>query len=948
VIFQAHWLDLLGAVDHRISGTPDLRGVTHDTRELRGGEAFVALKGQRFDGDAFLAAAHAAGALLLISENLEAVKTFPSYVVVRDARRALAILSDLVYGSPTSQLSAVAVTGTNGKTSTTYLLEAAALACGFKPGVMGTVEYRYAGRAVPAGHTTPEAPELQRILRDMADAGCTHVFMEVSSHAIAMDRVQGCRFVAAGASNLTQDHLDFHGTMEDYGNTKARLFTELLPAGGRSQGSALNADDPWAASLATKVPGTVWTFSAAGNPADVRVTWSRLSDRGIEARFQTPKGEVLIQSPLVGAHNLANIAEALTLALLIGLPAADAARGISSLRRIPGRLEAVENTLGINIWVDYAHTPEAVTSVARTARDITTGRLFAVVGAGGDRDRTKRPRMAAAAAAICDETTLTSDNPRTESPDEILDEMAPGIPQGHPCRREVLRRLGLQRTIAAAHAGDSVLICGKGHEYYQEINRVRFHFDDGEVARSICSELASPRDFLFTLDEAAAACQGTVQGNGATILRSVTLDSRAAGPGALFVGVPGTKVDGADFAAAALANGAAAVLLARAPADLPQGWNGLLVDDPAAALGRLAAAHRRRFSLPVVALTGSCGKTTTRGMICHILERHGKVHTNPKNFNNQLGLPLTILALNHEHDFSVLELGTSEPGEIALLSRMAAPDLALVTMAAEAHTMGLGSLQGVLDEKCSIYASLAPQGYALAPSAQPEILARAKAIHGQRVVSFGAADGDWLRLVDSKGGLNPEGTFTFGRHTATVRLQIPGLHNLHNAGAALSVCLALGVSLPSAAAALATFTGVSGRSQRTRLGQLTVIDDSYNANPASMKAAVDLLGSLPGPRLAVIGTMAELGDLSADAHRRLGRNLGAAGVDQLFLLGDLEPTLKGALEAGLNLNQIHVCETHAQCADLLRPWLHTDAVLLLKGSRVAGVEMVLELLKREV
>jgi UDP-N-acetylmuramyl pentapeptide synthase len=227
-------------------------------------------------------------------------------------------------------------------------------------------------------------------------------------------------------------------------------------------------------------------------------------------------------------------------------------------------------------------------------------------------------------------------------------------------------------------------------------------------------------------------------------------------------------------------------------------------------------------------------------------------------------------------------------------------------------------------------------------------VARAQALRGERLVTFGAAESDWLRLTQTAAGLNPEGTFSFGRHSATVRLQLPGAHNLQNAGAALAICLALGVPLQAGAEALASFTGVAGRSQRNTLGRLTVIDDSYNANPASMKAAVELLASLPGPRLAVIGAMAELGSLSDEAHRRLGRQLGDAGLDQLFLLGALEATLKGALEAGLSLSQIHLCETHTQCADLLRPWLQTDAVLLLKGSRVAGVEKVLELLKREV
>ena len=486
--------DLLAGVDV-LDSSVDLDApvswVLHDSRGVTRGDAYVAVPGAKAHGDAFLAEAHGRGAALLVGTNREALLPYPAWVLVPDARRALAILAHNAWGQPSAAVVLVGITGTNGKTSTTWILEAMARAAGLNPGVIGTVNYRYAGRTEPAPHTTPEAPVLQGILRAMVDAGCDVILMEVSSHALAMHRVLGCQWTLAAATNLSPEHLDFHESMEEYGEIKAHLFVELLPASRLARAAVLNLDDHWAASLVERTPLETLTVSTLDRDASVRVREATVSADGIDARVETPAGPLHLRSTLGGRHNLANIALAAGIACALDWPLDSIEAGVRACTRIPGRMDPVPNGHGLHVWVDYAHTPDALDNAVRAARAMTAGTLWVIFGAGGDRDRAKRPLMGAAVAAGADRPVITSDNPRTESPAVIMDEILAGIPED---KRDCVvleedRANAIRLTVAAASPGDGILVAGKGHESYVEVHGVRTHFDDHEVAAAALAAL---------------------------------------------------------------------------------------------------------------------------------------------------------------------------------------------------------------------------------------------------------------------------------------------------------------------------------------------------------------------------------------------------------------------------------------------------------------------------
>jgi len=475
-----------GSRDH------DVTGVAHDSRAVAPGAVFVAIKGARFDGTTFADDAIARGASVVVAETPAPSGLAVPWLRTADARLALAELAGIFHGHPSEQLTLVGVTGTNGKTTVTYLAASVFDAAGMPSGRLGTVTYRIGPSARferDASHTTPEASEIQGLLREIVQNGCTACAMEVSSHALALQRVAGLRFAAAIFTNLTRDHLDFHGDMQQYFAAKRRLF-EMLPSGAPA---IVNLDDPRGAELAGALPRVV-TY-ALDRPADVRAGALDSSYAGLAFEAETPRGPVAIRSPLVGRPNAYNILAVVAMAVALDLPAAAIERGIARLERVPGRFQLVSTAAhDVHVIVDYAHTDDALKNLLETARPLTQGRLIVVFGCGGDRDRTKRPLMGAVAARLSDLVVLTSDNPRSEDPGRIIEEITRGLvpaqEPGAPKRATVPhvtnpdRRKAIEQAIRQARPGDLVVIAGKGHEKYQVIGDRTLAFDDVEVARA--------------------------------------------------------------------------------------------------------------------------------------------------------------------------------------------------------------------------------------------------------------------------------------------------------------------------------------------------------------------------------------------------------------------------------------------------------------------------------
>jgi UDP-N-acetylmuramoyl-L-alanyl-D-glutamate--2,6-diaminopimelate ligase len=457
-------------------------GIAYDSRKVARGSVFVALPGQKADGAVFAPQAVAAGAAAVVAER-EAVETAVPWIVVRDARLALAHLAAEFFGHPSRQMTVVGITGTNGKTTTSYLMQSIFEAAGTRCGLMGTVTYRIGDREIAATRTTPEAPDVQELMREMVDAGCGACVMEVSSHALAMHRVDGIHFAAGVFTNLTRDHLDFHQDMESYFAAKRRLF-EMLPAGAPA---VLNTDDPRGVALADVTSRPV-TY-AINRDADVTPGPLNFGFGGLDFDVRMPQGVAHVTSKLVGRPNVYNILAASATAAALGVPIKAIERGLQKLAGVPGRFElASAKGDDITVVVDYAHTDDALRNLLETARPLASRMLVTVFGAGGDRDRTKRPLMGMVAARLSDVVIITSDNPRGEDPGRIIDEVKLGAePKTRQGNADVLtivdRREAIQHAIGHASAGDVVLIAGKGHEKYQEIGGQVMPFDDVAVAR---------------------------------------------------------------------------------------------------------------------------------------------------------------------------------------------------------------------------------------------------------------------------------------------------------------------------------------------------------------------------------------------------------------------------------------------------------------------------------
>ncbi len=484
--------DLVVAVD---AGEVTVSSVAYDSRRVSTGAVFVALKGLKADGLDFVPQALALGASLIVSEQARPAGMAVPWVTVRDGRTALAVLGAAIHGHPSREMPVVGITGTNGKTTTTYLLSSVFDAAGWHAGVMGTVHYKIGSEAREAARTTPEGSDVQAMLRAMLDAGNRSCVMEVSSHALALKRVDGMRFAAGVFTNLTRDHLDFHVDMESYFAAKRRLFTMLPPEAP----GVINADDQRAAALAASCRRPV-TYGIQ-RPADVRPEQLEMSLDGVRFVAATPEGPVPVRSALVGRPNVYNLLAATATASALGIPATAITEGLARQTGVPGRFEVVSSPDdGVTVVVDYAHTDDALRNLLETARPLTTGRLITVFGCGGDRDRTKRPLMGMVAARLSDVVVITSDNPRSEDPASIIEEIRRGIPAGEAASDRtpdvsavVDRAEAIEKAVTGARDGDVVLVAGKGHEKTQHIGDRVLAFDDGDVARAALARRARAR-----------------------------------------------------------------------------------------------------------------------------------------------------------------------------------------------------------------------------------------------------------------------------------------------------------------------------------------------------------------------------------------------------------------------------------------------------------------------
>ena len=486
--------DILREVDAReIIGkdTVEIRGIALHSSQVSEGYLFVCIKGDKSDGHKYIGDAIERGAVAIVCDRYPEISA-DTTVVVPDTRLAAARIAANFFGNPSHKLRTIGVTGTNGKTTVAYLCKNILDAAREKCGLIGTIEYIINGRTIPADRTTPDSVLMQSYMQEMARNGCRAVAMEVSSHALNQHRVDNIEFDSAIFTNLTRDHLDYHGDMAKYLDAKTRLFSELISGGGKAypKTAVINIDDPSAQQIIrrTKVPVLAYGID---NPCDVAATDIQLDISGARFRARTPAGTFDIATPLVGRHNVYNILAAIGMAVSQNIPEQAILQGIAATTHVTGRLQFIPNSIGISVAVDYAHTDDALKNVISSLREITRGRIIVVFGCGGDRDAGKRPKMGTVVSKLADLAIVTSDNPRSEDPESIIAQVTTGFTaEGCDYITVIDRRDAIVRALSLAKEGDTVLIAGKGHEAYQQFRDNIVIFNDREVAEEILNELS--------------------------------------------------------------------------------------------------------------------------------------------------------------------------------------------------------------------------------------------------------------------------------------------------------------------------------------------------------------------------------------------------------------------------------------------------------------------------
>ena len=982
------------------------RALSSDSRRIVSGDAFVAWPGHASDGRRYVAAALDAGAsaCLVEADGAEAfgLAAEPRVGAYRGLKAAAGDIASRFLAIPSARLKVVAITGTNGKTSTTWWVAQALGSLGRRCGVVGTLGIgeppcadatKGQTRAEPGaiegtgsvrstGLTTPDPITLQNALRDFVDRGFSACAIEASSIGIAEHRLAGTRVSVAVFTNFTQDHLDYHGDMAAYWQAKAQLF-----AWPGLKAAVVNLDDEQGVGLAAALAGSsvdTWTLSTRGTARLCAVN-VRHDPAGLAFEVREGDASVAIATPLLGDFNVGNVLCVVGTLRAMGVSLADAAVACASLRPVPGRMQRVAADAGAGadapeVVVDYAHTPDALEKALAALAPLARARggtLWCVFGCGGNRDAGKRPLMGAIACRLAGRVVLTSDNPRLESAELILAQILAGA-IGHDEVDVIENRAeAIRHAVGSAGPHDVVLIAGKGHEDDQDVGGRKFPFSDASHAAAALRErvggatevvqarsaetgrspAAMPaglgRPPMATLGELAALLPGArLVGDPATPIVRVHSDTRSLLAGDLFVALRGERFDAHGFLGQARGAGAAAALAEHGldAAGIP----GLEVADSRAALGELAAAWRRRFDIPLVAVAGSNGKTTVTQMIASILRawRGDAALATQGNFNNDIGVPLTLLRLRRDsvvrHQVAVVELGMNHPGEIARLAAMAAPSVALVNNAQREHLEFMADVDAVARENGAVIAALDAKGVAVFPADDAHTptwrqvagerrvctfaLDAGAAVSGQAQWHADAAGGHWAVSAQTPAGM------------ATFELRVAGVHNVRNALAATACALAAGCPLDAVAAGLAKFTPVRGRSQARRFrhhgAERTLVDDSYNANPDSVRAAIDVLATLPAPRWLVLGDMGEVGDQGPAFHREVGAFAAERGIDALWAAGPESGSTVAAFPGGRRF---------ADAESLIAALGHAPAFasVLVKGSRFMAMERVVAALTGE-
>ncbi|MBQ8780791.1 MAG: UDP-N-acetylmuramoyl-L-alanyl-D-glutamate--2,6-diaminopimelate ligase [Oscillospiraceae bacterium] len=929
----------------------EVYGITDNSKELKEGYIFVCVKGEKFDGHSVAEEMLEQGAVCVFTERDLKLK---NQIIVSNTRQVYGLLCAAWFGHPEKRLKLIGITGTNGKTTMATLIKEILMASGKKAGFIGTTGVLINDRPFASDQSTPTTPrayELYSIFQEMVKKHCEYVVMEVSSFALEQHRIGPAIFETAVFTNLTQDHLDYHKDMENYYQAKKKLFTEHCKT------AVVNVDAPYGPRLWEDIAGCSCEriSYSIDTPASVRASDVRYSDSGVKFWITVNEKSYPVALNMIGRFNVYNALAAIIVCLKANMGIKNTTTVLAATKGVKGRCEVLDKSRGFKIICDYAHSSDALENMLSSVKHCTRGRLICLFGCGGNRDSAKRPLMAQAAEKYSDVIVLTSDNPRDEDPEAILDDIACGLSGLTPYMRIADRRTAIRRAIYFAEPGDTVVLAGKGHEDYQVLaNDEHIRFDEREIVKNIMlnyKKLPFRTDVSesLTITEIVDILGGkpvNLHNLSASVDPALFFsDSRNIVKKGVFFALKGENFDGHDYAAAAVKEGA---LFAVAEHEIDANTPCIIVKSVRKALLELARYFRMKFNPILVGITGSVGKTTTKNMTALALSASHSVYKTPANHNNEIGLPFTLFKLNSSCTAAVIEMGMSHEGEIERLSRTSVPDICLITNIGESHIENFENREGILHAKMEIIKG-SKKGAPIILNGDDEYLSTIINDYSgsYNIVSYGIENkncdftAEDIKTFEDRMYFN---VYHHGIMITDVALFCSGKHNISNALAAIAVAVTAKADPVAAADMLSGFQPDSLRSCIKHKGTNTLIIDCYNAAPVSMKAAIDTLCDMTpkegGRRVAVLGDMRELGSRSAEYHREIGEYAVNKGIDLLVCLGnDAKNIAERATELGLK----SASSTEKQTIlNFLKFKIKPNDIILFKASRAVHLEEVVD------
>ncbi|MBR3247482.1 MAG: UDP-N-acetylmuramoyl-L-alanyl-D-glutamate--2,6-diaminopimelate ligase [Clostridiales bacterium] len=956
----------------------EITSVEYDSRKVTEGSLFVCVRGFTADGHSFASAAVAQGAAALavdsgrdssFDEELErlASENNVSVVEIEDTHKHLSDLSANFYGHPENRIAVYGITGTKGKTTTAFMLREILEKSGKNTGLIGTVRNIIGNEITHSSHTTPESRELFDMMNRLVQSGSEDLVMEVSSQALKLDRVRGVRYRTAAFTNLYEDHIapNEHPDMEDYLSCKLRIFDNC-------DAGILNLD----CSVADRVIDycrdrvDLITYSIDGD-ADFVARNLRPERKGhvtgtvFELDSKYYKGDIFVALP--GRFNVYNSLCAICSAYKENIDirfVKEALAGIS----VPGRMQPVENDFGVNILVDYAHNAAALESALNTLREYTEGRIITVFGCGGNRSVTRRFEMGEVSGNLSDHTIITSDNPRKERPEDIINDIVTGISKTDgKYEIEPDRTNAIRLAVSMARKGDTVLIAGKGHEDYQIFENETIHFDDSEKAREAVLERET-RHAMFTLEEVKKAVGGRlVSKTGVSVfstsieISGVSTDTRKIREGELFIALKGDNFNGNDFLGDAVDLGACAVITDDEDA-VPEGAVAVVVEDTVRALGLLANHYRFKLGCKVIAVTGSVGKTSTRTMIAEVLKTGLKVHSTVNNNNNEIGMSKTILSAPEDSDVIVVEMGMRGLGQISYLTGIARPDIAIITNIGYSHIELLESKDNIMKAKMEICEGLTDGGIVAVNSDDRKLFDRCvkELTINNFIAGIQVSPEDDLPcplILSATDVKETETGMSFGAKlkrmgeesvfSVPLNVGMFGEAAVRNALFAIFCAYMTGITgtpgnQQKIADVISKKSAVGGRGAIIPTARYLVMDDAYNASPESMENAfLNFSKKAKGHRkVLALGGMLELGKFAPGLHELTGKACASYDFDRVFITGEnADDFIKGAHMVDIKL-EIVKCKDTEDVKRRLEDYVRDGDALLFKASHGFGFEDV--------